>query len=215
MRVIAPAITEESADAYKVQVERMHDFTQRAHIDLCDGEFAPTFTIGAAQLWWPQEWTVDIHAMVARPSEHVETLVSLKPQLIIFHVETSENIIPVLQYVKKFGIKAGVALLRPTVPSTVAAAIGEADHVMVFSGELGRHGGTASMMQLEKVRLIRAIKAGVEIGWDGGVTVDDAFSIANGGVDVLNVGGALASAADPKAVYAQLVNEINKQGVIG
>jgi ribulose-phosphate 3-epimerase len=214
MPAIAPAITEESADAYKVQVERMHDFTQRAHIDLCDGEFAPTFTVGAAQLWWPQEWIVDIHAMVARPSEHVETLVSLKPHLIIFHAETGEDVIPVLQYVKKFGIKAGLALLKPTVPSTVAAAINEADHVMIFTGELGRHGGTASLMQLEKVRLIRAIKSGVEIGWDGGVTVDDAFSIANGGIDVLNVGGALASAADPKAVYDQLVSEINKQGVI-
>jgi ribulose-phosphate 3-epimerase len=214
MAVIAPAITEESADAYKVQVERMHGFTQRAHVDLCDGEFAPTFTVGAAQLWWPQEWIVDIHAMVARPSEHVETLVSLKPNLIIFHAETGEDIVPVLQYVKKFGVKAGLALMRPTVPSTVAAAINEADHVMIFTGELGRHGGTASMMQLEKVRLIRAIKQGVEIGWDGGVNIDDAFSIANGGIDVLNVGGVLASAADPKAVYDQLVSEINKQGVI-
>jgi ribulose-phosphate 3-epimerase len=134
--------------------------------------------------------------------------------LIIFHAETGEDIIPVLQYVKKFGIKAGLALLKPTVPSTVAAAINEADHVMIFTGELGRHGGTASLMQLEKVRLIRAIKSGVEVGWDGGVTVDDAFSIANGGIDVLNVGGALANAADPKAVYDQLVSEINKQGVI-
>jgi ribulose-phosphate 3-epimerase len=214
MTVIAPAILAESADIYKAQVERVHEFTKRAHIDLCDGEFAPTFTIGAAQLWWPQEWMVDIHAMVARPSEHVETLVSLKPYMIIFHAETSEDIIPVLQYVKKFGIKAGLALLKPTVPSTVVAAINEADHVMVFTGALGRYGGTASLMQLEKVRLIKAIKPGVEIGWDGGVTIDDAFSLSNGGVDVLNVGGAFASAENPKEVYDRLVNEINKQGVI-
>jgi ribulose-phosphate 3-epimerase len=214
MTVIAPAITEESADAYKAQIERLSTFTQRAHIDLCDGEFAPTFTIGAAQLWWPKEWTVDIHAMVARPSEHVESLVSLKPHMIIFHAETSEDIVPVLQYIKKFGIKAGLALLRPTVPSIVAAAINEADHVMVFTGELGHHGGTASLMQIEKVRIIRALKSNVEVGWDGGVTVDNAFSISNGGVDVLNVGETLASAADPKDVYTKLVNEINKQGVI-
>ncbi len=214
MPVIAPAILAESAEIYKAEVERVHEFTERAHIDLCDGEFAPTFTIGAAQLWWPQEWIVDIHAMVARPSEHVETLVSLKPHTIIFHSETGEDIIPVLQHVKKFGIKAGLALLRTTVPSTVAAAINEADHVMVFSGELGHHGGVASLMQLEKVRLIKAIKPGVEVGWDGGVTIDNAFSLSQGGVDVLNIGGAFANAADPKDVYAKLVSEINKQGVI-
>jgi ribulose-phosphate 3-epimerase len=167
-----------------------------------------------AQIWWPQEWKVDIHAMVARPSEHLETLISLKPHLIIFHAEASEDIVPILQHVKKFGIKAGVALLKTTVPSTVTPAISAADHVMVFSGTLGSYGGTASMMQVEKVRLIKAINPNVEIGWDGGVLVDNAFTIAQGGVDVLNVGGAIARSTDPKTMYATLVNEINKHGVI-
>lgn len=214
MPSIAPAILAETPDDYKAVVERFHPFAQRAHIDICDGELAPTFTIGAAQIWWPQEWTVDIHAMVARPSEHLETLISLKPHTIIFHAEVEEDLVPILQHIKKFDIKAGIALLKPTVPATIAAAIQAADHVMIFSGELGKYGGTASLMQLEKVRLIRAIKPEIEIGWDGGVNIENAYNLAQGGVDVLNVGGTLASAADPQAVYATLVSEINKHGVI-
>jgi ribulose-phosphate 3-epimerase len=214
MSVIAPAILAESPDDYKAMVERIHPFAQRVHVDICDGEFAPTFTIGAAQVWWPQEWIVDIHAMVARPSEHLETLISLKPHMIIFHAEVTEDIVPVLQHVKQFGIKAGVALLRSTVPSTVTAAIEAADHVMIFSGELGKYGGTASLMQLEKVRLIRMIRQDVEIGWDGGANIENAYSLAQGGVDVLNVGGVIAKASDPQATYTALVNEINKHGVI-
>jgi pentose-5-phosphate-3-epimerase len=85
---------------------------------------------------------------------------------------------------------------------------------MIFSGELGKHGGTASMMQLEKVRLIRAIRQDVEIGWDGGVNIENAYSLAQGGVDVLNVGGTIAGAVDPKSAYDTLVTEINKHGVI-
>ena len=46
------------------------------------------------------------------------------------------------------------------------------------------------------------------------MTVENAFSLAQGGVDVLNVGGTLAQADDPKTVYATLVNEINKHGII-
>lgn len=214
MSTIAPALLAETPDDYKAMVERIHPFAKRVHIDICDGEFAPTFTVGAAQVWWPQEWTVDIHAMVARPSEHLETLISLKPHLIIFHAETQEDIVPVLQHVKQFGIKAGVALLRSTVPSTVAPAIQVADHVMIFSGELGKYGGTASLMQLEKVRLIRMIRQDIEIGWDGGANVENAYSLSQGGVDVLNVGGAIAKADDPQAVYNALVAEINKHGVI-
>jgi len=214
MSVVAPAILAETPDDYKAAVERVHPFAQRVHIDICDGEFAPSFTIGAAQVWWPQEWVVDIHAMVARPSEHLETLVSLKPHMIIFHAEVQEDLAPILQHVKQFGIKAGVALLRPTVPSTVTAAIEAADHVMIFSGDLGKYGGTASLMQLEKVRLIRAIRQDLEIGWDGGANVENAYSLAQGGIDVLNVGGVIAKADDPQATYTALVNEINKHGVI-
>lgn len=214
MSVIAPAVLSESPDDYKLQIERIHEFTERVHIDIADGEFAPTFTVGAAQVWWPQEWVVDIHAMVARPSEHLETLVSLKPNMIIFHAEVNEDLAAVLIHVKKFGIKAGVALFRSTVPSSVAPAIQAADHVMIFSGELGKHGGTASMMQLEKIRLIKTINPDVEIGWDGGITIENAYSLSQGGVDVLNVGGTLANAEDPASVYATLVSEINKHGII-
>lgn len=214
MSVIAPTITEDSPDSYKAQVGRIHSFAQRVHIDITDGEFAPTFTVGAAQIWWPQEWTVDIHAMVARPSEHMDTLLSLKPNLIVFHAEVDDDLVALLTQIKRAGIKAGIALQRSTVPSTVSEAIVAADHVMIFSGELGSYGGTASLMQLEKVRLIRMIKPQVEIGWDGGINVQNAYNLTQGGVDVLNVGSFIAKADDPKSAYDTLVSEINKHGII-
>lgn len=214
MSVIAPCITVETADQYKGIVDKIHPFAQRVHIDVSDGEFAPSFLLPEVQLWWPKEWQVDIHAMVARPSEHVAQLIALKPSLIIFHVETGENILTLLASVKQAGIKAGIALLRPTVPSTVAEAIKIADHVMIFSGELGKYGGSASLMQLEKVRLIKAINPNVEIGWDGGVSIENAYTLTQGGVEVLNTGSAIANADDPNSTYQLLVKEINKHGVI-
>jgi len=214
MSVIAPTVTVETAEEYGECIRRLQPFAQRVHIDLSDGEFAPTFLLGEAQIWWPKEWTVDIHAMVARPIEHLPALLALKPNLIVFHVETGVNLLPIIEQVKQAGIKAGIALLRPTVPSTVADVIKAVDHVMVFSGDLGHYGGTASLMQLEKVRLIKNINPSVEIGWDGGVAVDNAYTLTQGGVDVLNTGSALSQAEDPAAVYAELVKEINKHGVI-
>lgn len=214
MSVIAPTILADTTDAYKEQIERIHPFTERAHIDISDGEFTPNFTVSAAQVWWPQEWTVDIHAMVARPAEHLQTLVSLKPHMVIFHAEAEGDMVAILQQLKQFGIKAGIALQRSTVPETVAPMIEAADHVMIFTGELGQFGGTASLMQLEKVRLIKAINQAVEIGWDGGVNIDNAYTLTQGGIDVLNVGGTIQKAADPQAAYTALVQEINKHGII-
>jgi len=214
MSEIAPSILTETADEYQAMVQKLAPFAKRVHIDVSDGEFAPTFLLPENQLSWPPTWNVDIHAMVLRPQEHLAGLIALKPNLIIFHVETGINMIPILQQVKAAGIKAGIALLKPTVPSTIADVIKEADHVMVFSGELGNYGGTASLMQLEKVRLIKAIKPEVEIGWDGGVNLDNAYTLTQGGVSVLNVGSTIANADDPALTYNELVKQISKHGVI-
>lgn len=214
MPVIAPAVLAENVEQFKEKMDTIAPFGERVHIDIADGEFAPTFTINEADAWWPNNWLADIHAMVARPSEHVQTLVARKPNLIIFHVEVEENLLAVIQYVKQQGIKAGIALQRPTVPATVQPLIEAVDHVMIFSGDLGHHGGTASLMQLEKIRLIKNIKGDVEIGWDGGVTVENAFTLAQGGVDVLNVGGTIANSPNAAEMYQRLVSEINKHGVI-
>jgi ribulose-phosphate 3-epimerase len=214
MAVIAPCITTDNADDYKKSVERLQPFAQRVHIDIADGEFTPKPLMKAADLWWPKEWTVDIHAMVEHPEKHVQALVSQKPHMILFHAELKINMPALLQYIKQFGIKAGIVLQRATVPATVKAALEAADHCMIFSGELGKYGGTASLMQLEKVRLIKAMNAGLEIGWDGGVSLENAYSLAQNGIDVLNVGGAIQKADDPQKAYASLVNEINKHGVM-
>lgn len=214
MAIVAPTILTETLDEYKASVDRLTPFAKRVHIDISDGEFSPSFLLSEGQLYWPKEWEVDIHAMVMRPSEHVAQLITLKPNLIIFHAEIQEDRAALINQIKAAGIKAGVALLKTTVPSTVADVIKLADHVLIFSGDLGKNGGTASLMQLEKVRLVKTINPAAEIGWDGGVNLENAYTLAQGSVNVLNVGSAITTAADPAEAYAALEKEINKHGVI-
>lgn len=214
MSVIVPTVMAETLDALQASITMLQPFARRVHMDISDGEFAPTFLLNESQLFWPQGWEIDIHAMVTHPSQHVPQLIALKPNLVILHAEAQEDILPQLQALKQAGIKAGVALLKKTVPATVEPLIKEADHVMIFSGDLGKFGGTASLMQIEKVRLVKKIKPNVEIGWDGGVKAENAYTLSQGGVDVLNVGGAISQAANPAEEYNRLVREINKHGVI-
>ncbi len=214
MSAIVPTVLAATPEEYKASLEKVHTFVQRVHVDLSDGSFAPSQTIAAEQIWWPQEWQIDVHAMVADPAQYVDSLLALRPHLIIFHAEVKTDLLPVLQRIKSTGVKAGVALMRSTVPADVAPLIEAADHVMIFSGDLGKYGGTASLMQLEKVRLVKAINAGAEIGWDGGANAENAFSLAQGGVDVMYVGRAIQQADDPRAAYDALIKEVNKQGVM-
>ncbi len=214
MSEIAPCITVETEYEFEAVVEKIKPFAQRVQIDISDGEFAPAFLLGPEKIWWPQGWTVDIHAMVSHPLDYVDKLIALKPHLIIFHAETDVDLLPIFEKIKKYGIEAGVALLKTTVPKTFENYIKAVDHVLIFSGDLGHYGGKASLMQLEKVRLVRGINPNVEIGWDGGVVVENTFLLTQGGVNVLNVGGAIANAENPDGVYAAMIEEINKQGII-
>lgn len=214
MSQVVPTVTVETADEYKALMDRYATFAKRIHIDISDGAFAPVFLLGENQLWWPKGAQVDIHAMVARPSEHMATLIAMKPSLIIFHAEVQEDRAALINQIKQAGIQAGVALLKTTVPSSVADVIKLADHVMIFSGDLGKTGGVASLMQLEKVRLVKAINPNAEIGWDGGVSAENAYTLAQGSVDVLNAGAAIASATDPAEAFNALTKEISKHGVI-
>ena len=213
--VITPAVLAETTEQYKEQVDRITGFAERVHIDIADGEFAPTATVDVKDLWAPEGWTIDIHLMANDVDSYVPRLIALRPHLLIVHAEATGDVLAALRLIQQAGIKAGLALLRPTVPRTVDTLVKQADHVLIFSGELGKFGGTASLMQLEKIRLIKALNPEAEIGWDGGVMVDNAYSLVQGGVDVLNVGGAIQKSSDPHAMFTKLQQEITKTGVLG
>lgn len=215
MSVISPAILAATPEEYEMQVGRLHGLVDRVHIDVTDGEFAPSQTVHETQVWWPKEWKADIHMMVSRPSEHLATILQMNPNMVIFHAECEEDLVPIFKKLKEETlIKPGLALLRSTVPETCTEAIKEAEHVLIFSGNLGEMGGKASTMQLEKIRLIKAINSNVEIGWDGGANLSNVFNLTQSGVDVVNVGGAIAFSPDPEHVYREMVNEINRKGAI-
>jgi ribulose-phosphate 3-epimerase len=82
------------------------------------------------------------------------------------------------------------------------------DHVLIFSGDLGHFGGKANLSLLGKASELKALKPHVEIGWDGGVNEENALTLVNNGIDVLNTGGFIQRASDPASAYATLIEVI-------
>jgi ribulose-phosphate 3-epimerase len=189
-------------------MDRLAAFAERIQIDLTDGNFASPKTINPIQVWWPQDITADIHLMFSHPHEHLETLISLRPSLVIIHAEAEGDLAAFVDHLKKFNIKTGVALLPETTVDSCKDVISKADHVLIFSGDLGHVGGKADLSLLEKVAEIRAIHKDIEIGWDGGASEANVKALAEGGIDVINAGGAIQRSADPEKAYATLVSKL-------
>ncbi|HEV2403485.1 MAG TPA: hypothetical protein VGS08_04760 [Candidatus Saccharimonadales bacterium] len=205
---ICPTITAQSDDtnAYNEQVERLASFALRIHIDLTDGQLAPTKNISPEEVWWPGGVRADLHVMYRRPFEHTAVLLDLGPQLIIVHAEAEGDFKKFAEQAHDHGIEVGVALQQHTSPELIRSSLHLIDHVLVFSGDLGHFGGHADFRLITKVKHLRELKPTLEIGWDGGVNDDNARALAMSGVDVLNVGGFIQKAKDPNASYEKLVH---------
>lgn len=214
MAVIVPTILTNDPNFYKRQMDTYQPFAKRIQIDIADGTFAPNVTIPANNVWWPEGTAIDLHMMVVRPSEQMQTILQLKPTLCIFHAETGEDLLPMFEQLRAAGIKAGVALMKSTYPGSVRQFIEAADHVLVFAGEIGKQGSETDMLQTEKIPLVRQINQNCEIGWDGGANLKNVRAIARAGADVINVGSALANATDPSAAFEELTADLDKRGVV-
>ncbi len=212
--VIVPAILTENPEELKAQMAKYAAFAKRVQVDISDGSMASDKTVSETAIVIPPGVSVDVHMMSSDPAGHMDALVKLKPSMVILHAEAQGDLLPLFAQLKQAGIKAGVAFQKQTYPGAMKPYIDAVDHVMIFAGELGKQGSIADMLQTEKARIVRGMRADVEIGWDGGATMRNVRTIFQGGVVVINVGNALKAAADPVAEYNALLAEAEKPGVM-
>lgn len=187
------------------QMDALGSLGDRVQIDLMDGDFAPHHNTDPSTLWWPEGVAADIHVMYRYPREIVRQLIEKQPRMIILHVEIQDDLLNLMHIIHEAGIRSGIALLRPTPVPENRRYIEQADHVLLFAGELGGN-GEAELAALDKVSEVRAIKPEIEIGWDGGANESNVRLLKSGGIDVINVGGALRRADSPEMVFARLVS---------
>jgi ribulose-phosphate 3-epimerase len=205
---IAPSVTARDINEYKHQMNRIAPFATRIHIDVADGIFTPVKLLSVSDVWWPGGVRADLHVMYQNPFAHYKTYLSLAPQMVIVHAEADGQFVSFAELLHRHGIEVGVALKPETPVALIRPALPWIDHVLIFSGNLGHFGGSADLKLVDKAVLLRKLKPQLEIGWDGGINNNNAKSLAAGGIDVLNVGGYIQHAGDPRLAYGTLARAV-------
>ncbi len=209
MSVICPTVTAYDVEEYSRQLRVASQFAKRIHIDLMDGQFAPTESPSLNEIWLPPHGpAIDIHLMYQEPMAVLHQLVKLKPHMVVIHNEAHVHHMHFVAELHKHDIKVGLAILQETPIEYAYQIMHSFDHVLIFSGKLGHHGGEADLGLLDKVRKVREHHPEAEIGWDGGINDYNAKKLVNAGVDVLNTGGFIQNSSHPEGAYKKLAGLI-------
>lgn len=193
------------------------------HIDVMDGHFVSNLTMGqdmirALRRHLPDAY-LDVHLMVERPDDYIESFAAAGANLFTFHLELCKPLRPagldlraMIEQVKAAGMAVGVAVNPPTsldhtkvMEPVLADPSLSPDLVLVMSVIPGRSGQKFMPQVLDKTRwLAERLAPGTRLEMDGGLNPQTAPRAAAAGADVLVSASALFGAADRAAVIEAL-----------
>lgn len=182
------------------------------HLDVMDGNFVPNISFGMpviSALRKHSDLVFDVHLMISDPGRYIKDFVDCGADIITFHYESCNDQLSVIDEIKKYGKKAGIAI-KPSTPAFVLEQfIGRADMILVMTVEPGFGGQKLIPDTLSSVAQVRDMlsSAGVlettDIQVDGGITPENAHLAVSEGANVLVAGSAVFRAQDiEKAVSA-------------
>jgi ribulose-phosphate 3-epimerase len=166
------------------------------HVDVMDGHFVPNITIGPGVVRAIRPHTrkpLDVHLMISPADPYLAAFAEAGADRITVHVEAGPHLHRSLQTIRALGKKVGVTLNPGTPATSLPYVLDLVDLVLVMSVNPGFGGQTFIPDSLAKIAEIRAMIGGrdILIEVDGGITHDNARSIAAAGADVLVTGTAV------------------------
>lgn len=162
------------------------------HWDIMDGRFVDAITFGADVVRAHREITdqvFDVHLMVENPEKHIKNFADAGADVITVHAEATKHLHYVLNMIRSFGKRAGVALNPATSPEFIPYIIDSVDKILVMTVNPGRAGQSFLYSQIEKIQKIsEMVSSDVEICVDGGINNENIKECEQVGADSCVVG---------------------------
>src|SRR3989454_9326191 len=148
------------------------------HVDVMDGHFVPTLTIGPDVVKALRRHTpkiLDVHLMIAPADPYLQAFANVGADHIIVHAEAGPHLHRSLQAIRALGKKAGVSLNPATPESAIGYVLDLVDLVLVMSVNPGFGGQKIIPAMLDKIQAVRHMVAGRnnDIEGDGGITPEN------------------------------------------
>jgi ribulose-phosphate 3-epimerase len=190
------------------------------HFDVMDHHFVPNLSFGAvvcnslrkAGIKAP----IDVHLMVEKPEEYIESFARAGANLVTIHPETTQDVLACIRHIHSHGMQAGIALNPDKPLNLIEKYIESLDLILLMSVHPGFAGQSFIGSSLEKIAEARCLidtkNPLVALGIDGGIKESNISSVVAAGADFCIIGSGLFHAADYKAQMARLHEQIQQSG---
>ena len=200
MAEIVPAILETTLPAFEKKAGEMIKlpYVKRIQIDVSDGSFTNTKTVGLDEIEILNPIYVwEAHLMVYNPETYFldAKIAGFRAVAIHFEAVEKEHIAGLAKTLRGYSMSPVLALNPETSIEEARSYLNDFDTVLLLGVNPGLQGEPFIESTYEKVRRLRAFYKGV-IEVDGGVSMGNARRLAESGADLLVVGSALRHESD-------------------
>lgn len=177
------------------------------HVDIMDGKFVEnkTWTISEVKkIVNYSKLPLDVHLMVENPSKYIEDYALLNTSYITFHYEAVKDIDKMINEIKNYGLKVGIAINPVTDEKVLYPYLSKIDQVLVMSVHPGKSGqsfieNTPNKIENLKQEIINQ-NAKTIISVDGGINDETGKICVDKGVDML---------VSASYIHKDIINNIN------
>lgn len=177
------------------------------HVDIMDGKFVEnkTWTISEVKkIVSYSKLPLDVHLMVENPSKYIEDYALLNTSYITFHYEAVKDIDKMINEIKNYGLKVGIAINPETDEKVLYPYLSKIDQILVMSVHPGKSGqsfieNTPNKIENLKQEIINQ-NAKTIISVDGGINDETGKLCVDKGVDML---------VSASYIHKDIVNNIN------
>ena len=149
---ISPSVAIKSLD--KIGIDYLH-------VDVMDGKFVSQKGLTIKEVIDLSKYTtkkLDIHLMVKNPIKYIEEFSLLNIEYITFHYEAVKNHIEIINLIKNYGIKVGIAIKPSTSVNDIGSLLELVDLVLVMSVEPGKSGQKFIDSVVYKMDVLKRLK---------------------------------------------------------
>ena len=199
MNCLSPSILSADYTILGEQIKTMDEAgAQYVHIDVMDGQFVPSISIGLPVIKTIRKCTdriFDVHLMIEEPIRYIDEFAEAGADIITVHAESCKHLDRTIDAIKEKGIIAGVALNPATPLSAIEYVLPKVDMVLVMTVNPGFGGQKLIPYTVDKVRDLRELvkKSGnkIDIEVDGGINLSNVQEVMDAGANIIVAGSAV------------------------